>query len=105
MGSSASKTARKLPTTTRSPAWAGARTPHSDQIIPPGMQVPPGYEPGIKGKGKDVDRSMNTGGLDTMSRRTTPSFTGDKDDGMSFPWSFGVLAMRFASVSGILEGR
>ena len=41
MGSSASKAARKLPTSTPSakrapPSWAGARTPHPDPLYPEG---------------------------------------------------------------------
>jgi len=83
MGSSASKTARKLPTTTRSTAWTGGRT------LPPD---PPLFERTdqlnqVQGKGKaremDQPEGYGAANITGIGRDGKPNFSGNKDDSMS----------------------
>jgi len=97
MGSSASKAARKLPTTAPStarptPSWAGARTPHPEPLHPEGTSAaqpkralpshlngpPPEAEASAGGAvyGKE-DRARNIG----AGGAARPGFSGEKDDG------------------------
>jgi hypothetical protein len=100
MGGSASKAARKLPTTTASaarptPAWAGARTPHPEQLHPEGISAqqpkralpshlngpPPEAEASAGGAvyGKE-ERARN---IESAVGGGRPGFSGEKDDGGS----------------------
>ncbi|GFZ42868.1 hypothetical protein JCM24511_00586 [Saitozyma sp. JCM 24511] len=88
MGSSASKAARKLPTTTPTqarpiPKWAGARTPHSDQIIPEGMERPSHPPPGagVPPEPTRADYGMaDTGAEPGVTGRARAGFSGEKDE-------------------------
>ncbi|RSH94382.1 hypothetical protein EHS25_004185 [Saitozyma podzolica] len=88
MGSSASKAARRLPTTTPTqarpvPKWAGARTPHSDQIIPEGMERPSHPPPGagVPPEATRADYGMaDTGAEPGVTGRARAGFSGEKDE-------------------------
>jgi hypothetical protein len=92
MGSSASKTARKLPKYTLTqprnpPKWAGARTPHPEPAIPEGMEGRPGYQApssGAQGRAATrADHGMADQGAAPVTGRARAGFSGEKDDGMS----------------------
>lgn len=108
MGGSASKAARKLPTSTPSatrapPSWAGARTPHPDPLYPEGSAPTPGAGAGTSQAGQfkrplpshlnpEAPEAEASAGGAVYNRPTPgqgaapmgkarPGFSGEKDDG------------------------
>lgn len=108
MGGATSKQARKLPTTSQSPKWAGARTPHPNPLYPDRTQPPAAtsskstaqsaskgaydFNPSSgdlgnvgRGRSRGLEYGLADQGAEPGSTgKATSGFSGEKDDGKSY---------------------